>query len=85
MRTGPPRAVTGAKSAAGRSMLSENARVSGRGWNEGAWKTCDGAVHSACPPQARIQAFSRPSGRYIGPLCARSATSGQLMTATRSP
>ncbi len=63
-------------------MLSEKARVSGKGWNDGAWKTCEGAVHSACPPQARIQALSRPSGRYIGPVWARSPTSGQLITAT---
>ena len=77
--TGPPSSSAGAATIAGSSRFSENASASGSGWNAGASNRRAGAWRSASTSQARIQAFSRPSGRSITPRCAGSVTSGQLM------
>ncbi len=80
--TGPESRCSGATTAAGSSRFSEKASASGSGWKTGAWKSRAGAVHSASPAQARIQALSRASVRSRGPVWARSRTIGQLITAS---
>ena len=70
--TGPPSRMAGAPRTAGSSRFSEKARASGSGWKIGAWNSRAGSWSSACTSQARIQALSRPSGRSITPLPARS-------------